>query len=283
MTVQPSKGSVRAAHPSRNTEPSTTDGAPPEWLLEALARHSGNAKAIAAERGNITRSGITYTLRRYGLIKRAVELRREKRHVAEQKKLDARKLRPMRDLRLRPDGAYDLMLSKELTAIVDADCIELISPYGWRYNTRYVVRRLERGEKPSSTYLHRVIMADDLAAAEAAAGHRLIVDHVNGNVLDNRRANLRLATDAQNARNKEVGSMAGTSRRGRKWRAEIYVNGKRIYLGSFESPKAAADAYWAAREKFFGEFKGRRSSEPSRPRKSRAARKPVTQTAEAAP
>lgn len=87
-------------------------------------------------------------------------------------------------------------------------------------------------------------------------------DHINGNSLDNRKANLRAATRRQNCWNnskrkpKSLSKYKGVSfsKRGRPWKAMLTVNGKWIYLGSFNSENQAAKAYDKAARRHFGEF-----------------------------
>src|ERR1035437_8173818 len=87
------------------------------------------------------------------------------------------------------------------------------------------------------------------------------VDHEDNDGLNNRRYNLRVATHAQNQRNrgKQANNKSGYKGvywdyRSNKWRAEIRVNGKRIFLGRFDDVLDAAAAYHEAAIKYHGEF-----------------------------
>ena len=89
-----------------------------------------------------------------------------------------------------------------------------------------------------------------------------MIDHRDGNGLNNRHTNLRPATDSQNQANKRkpkngvTPSFKGVFWHGRdmKWAARIRVNGKRKYLGYFHSEVEAARAYDAVALLHFGEF-----------------------------
>jgi hypothetical protein len=90
----------------------------------------------------------------------------------------------------------------------------------------------------------------------------LLVDHANSDTLDNRRANLRLATRAQNAYNKRKTKSKTSSsfigvyfeKRKNRWMARIKYQVKRIYLGSFKNEIDAARAYDEAAKKYHKEF-----------------------------
>jgi len=87
------------------------------------------------------------------------------------------------------------------------------------------------------------------------------VDHKNGDPLDNRRQNLRLCTHAQNQHNTglscvNTSGFKGVSKRGKRWKAQIRINGKQTYLGTYDTPEEAGAAYDAAALKVQGEFVG---------------------------
>jgi hypothetical protein len=98
--------------------------------------------------------------------------------------------------------------------------------------------------------MHRVLM-------DAQPGQ--VVDHINGNTLDNRRSNLRLATVQENACNKKVRAdnktgFKGVIRKGRGYQAMIMVNKKQTHLGSYDTAEKAYEAYCSAAKKLHGEF-----------------------------
>lgn len=87
------------------------------------------------------------------------------------------------------------------------------------------------------------------------------IDHINGDQADNRIANLRLASRAQNSQNKRVprhntSGFKGVSinRKSGKWVAMIQVASKQMYIGRFNTKEEAHAAYCTAAAKFFGEF-----------------------------
>ena len=90
-------------------------------------------------------------------------------------------------------------------------------------------------------------------------GDKRCVDHINGNVLDNRRSNLRICTRQQNAYNKRNKALPksgfrGVRKAGTRWQALIFEQGKTKVIGSFADVLDAARAYDAAAVRCFGSF-----------------------------
>lgn len=89
----------------------------------------------------------------------------------------------------------------------------------------------------------------------------LVVDHKDGNTLDNRRENLRICTNAWNAvnrralKNKSAPYKGVRAKRTGKFDAIITIDKKQIYLGTFKSPESAKDAYDKAAEVLHGEYR----------------------------
>jgi len=143
-------------------------------------------------------------------------------------------------------------LGKGKFAIIDDDEVQRVLQYKWHCTSDgYAASDSERNGRGSTPiYMHRLIL-------DAPAGKR--VDHINGDCLDNRKENLRLATHAENLRNRPKSRNNSTGYKGvhrmrTKWRTQITIDGKKQHLGSFINKEDAARAYDAAARISHGEF-----------------------------
>jgi hypothetical protein len=89
------------------------------------------------------------------------------------------------------------------------------------------------------------------------------IDHEDGNPSNNAISNLRLATSAQQKMNKGVqsnsrsglkGAYYHACRKGKKWRSQIKVGQRLIFLGYFDTAREAHGAYLRAASQHFGQF-----------------------------
>lgn len=80
------------------------------------------------------------------------------------------------------------------------------------------------------------------------------LDHIDGNTFNNRIENLREATMSQNIANADFGSVRGVEAHGAKFRARIWVDNKRIELGSFPTFVEAVQAYDNGATHYYGEY-----------------------------
>mgnify|MGYP000567710127 CR=1 FL=1 len=138
-------------------------------------------------------------------------------------------------------------------ATIDAEDAELVGKHNWCSNGRYVMTALPLGNgKQRTLLLHRLVMGEPEGK---------MVDHRNGNPLDNRKAALRLATNAENQYNRGAPANNTSSQKGvywykrdQKWLARIQHEGKSIHLGYFTVLEEAAKAYREAAVKYHKEF-----------------------------
>jgi hypothetical protein len=142
-------------------------------------------------------------------------------------------------------------LTKGMVATVDACDYARISRHRWYACKRGEKYYARRQEKRRYIYMHREI-------CRAAAG--MVVDHIDGNGLNNRSSNLRLCTVRQNMWNRRpTGGRSiykGVCRRAgkKKWAAQISRRGRRYHVGYFDSEIEAAKAYDKKAKELFGEF-----------------------------
>jgi len=139
--------------------------------------------------------------------------------------------------------------------LVDDDDYDYLSQWKWYATlidgTFYAERNGKLGE-PTKIKMHRVILGTEKG---------FLVDHRDGDGLNNRKDNIRSCTHTENARNRRLqyNSFSGYKgvswhKKSKKWRSRITVDGKLIRLGSFFCLIKAAKAYDKAAKKYHGKF-----------------------------
>lgn len=151
--------------------------------------------------------------------------------------------------------------NKQLTVLLDEDC-ELFTTYKYKWRIKasgdklYLTAAKYDGKidgkyKYSKIYFHRLLM-------NALPGQ--YVDHINGNTLDNRKANLRICTNQENCCNQKLRSnnksgIKGVRKVKNSWIAQINIAKKSTYLGSFKTAEEAQQVYIAKAKEIHKEFR----------------------------
>lgn len=117
--------------------------------------------------------------------------------------------------------------------LVDDEDLDRLSQFSWHLSSRGYARRSQRiGGRVVTIRLNREVMGYDGPD---------VVDHKNGEKLDNRKSNLRIVPQSTNAKNRR-GSLRGVSRNGSGWSARAMLDRRPHHLGTFPTPEAAAAA-----------------------------------------
>ena len=156
-----------------------------------------------------------------------------------------------RPIRIEGDTAF-IQLTKGYTTAIDVADVALAEGRNWcsliAPHTVYAQGKINN----KTVFLHRLLLGFPSG---------LDVDHIDGDGLNNRRSNLREATRSQNLRNQRVSKDSASGLKGitwypdrAKWGARIKVDGRRLWLGLYETPESAHAAYVAASAEHHAEF-----------------------------
>lgn len=146
----------------------------------------------------------------------------------------------------------EVVLNTGEIALVDDDDFEKVNHIKWyvqkNRKTLYATNTWMR----KITMMHRLIMGNPKDS-------NIVVDHINGNGLDNRKSNLRLITRRDNVlrsgchSHNKVG-YKGVRKFGKKYYTYATINGKQTCIGKYTTPEEAAHAYDDAVFKEYGEI-----------------------------
>lgn len=152
----------------------------------------------------------------------------------------------------------EIPLTRGKVAIIDEDDFEIVSQHKWHAGTDgwnwYAQTNIPReGGGQRTIKMHRLLLG--------LTDPKIQVDHRDGDGLNNRRENIRACTASENQWNTgaQINNSSGFKgvnwdKQCRKWKAAIWVNGKRKHLGLHDTPEAAYAAYCADALELHGEF-----------------------------
>jgi hypothetical protein len=137
----------------------------------------------------------------------------------------------------------EIELTQAKFALVDDEDYEKLIKYKWYAykgcSTYYSGRNDYVYGKRKNILMHRVIMNEPI---------NMLIDHIDGNGLNNCKSNLRIVTQRQNLQNRHTtksSQYAGVywKKDAKKWIAKMYINKKHKYIGSFDTEEEAHKAY----------------------------------------
>lgn len=146
--------------------------------------------------------------------------------------------------------------------LIDDEDFDRVNKWGWLAyfkkgcsDPKYACRRKNINGGQRIIYLHRFILN--------ITDPSVIIDHIDGNGLNNQKINLRICSNTENTRNSKKSNKSYSSiykgvcrakPNSKRYSAQITVNRKKLHLGMFENEEDAAKSYDLAAIKHFGQF-----------------------------
>lgn len=173
------------------------------------------------------------------------------------KEIKTRTVKDPNEVVVHDDYAEVILYNRECVeiarAIIDIEDIDKIKDRKWCFSRGYVKTDIIIDGKRKALFLHRLINGTPAD---------LFTDHINGNKLDNRKANLRSVTNQENTFNRhnsdnKTSGIIGVAwdKQQSKWQAYLHYNYKKKHLGYFENIDDAIAARKDAEIKYFGEYR----------------------------
>jgi len=157
-----------------------------------------------------------------------------------------------------------ITLTRGMYAIIDAEDFEKVSAHKWYAYKGYSKFYAGKSQWQPGKKRQRLLCMHNFIFGDVPAG--FLIDHINGDGLDNRKCNLRLATRSQNRGNARktvqiFGRPTSSKYKGvcwdknnNKFTVQMKINNKSHHIGLFSDEIKAAEAYNKAAIAHFGEF-----------------------------
>lgn len=156
-----------------------------------------------------------------------------------------------------PEGCAGVPVGENDFAIIDQEDLPILSRHKWHIMRSGKIKYARTTMGHKEIVMHRIIMG-----GPKPGQFKYVIDHIDGNGLNNTKSNLRWVPESHNRQNIHNRSRAttslfqGVSRATRsaipRWEASIKKNNRKIYLGTFTEERTAALAYDTAARKLFG-------------------------------
>jgi len=135
---------------------------------------------------------------------------------------------------------------REKEILIDDEDLKIIESHKWRVSSGgYVIRNSNDKNKSRHIYLHKEILK--------LKDNKIMVDHKDGNTLNNQKSNLRTCTHTENMRNRKVFKSSKSGYKGvvfdgtsGKWRLSLYIR--------FDDKIEAAKTYDKIAKLLYGDF-----------------------------
>ena len=149
-----------------------------------------------------------------------------------------------------------IQLTQGKTAVVDDEMFQILNQYRWyvgrQHRQWYAMRAIKWNGKNKTIYMHHCVLGYPL--------NKNVIDHIDGNGLNNQRSNLRMVNQTENKWNSQKQQDTLNPYKGvtlsspGRWSAHIKIDKRTIHLGTFDSCELAAQKYDKAALSLHGEF-----------------------------
>ncbi len=150
-----------------------------------------------------------------------------------------------------------IKLTQGKSALVDDSDFEWLNQWKWHASKcgtmYYATRKKVRNRKQITIRMHRIILGN--------ISPGFCIDHINRNSLDNRKFNLRICKQGENALNRRLQKNNTSGYTGvywhklyKKWMVILKYRGKNLFLGYFDKKLMAASVYKKEAQRLRGEF-----------------------------